>query len=188
MTNAFDIRTAHKIVARELTARDWPFYRELRLRALKEEGHLFGPHYDTEIRMSNEEWENYCTAKPNHRLFGLFDSKELIGALYSTQWDQDKTGKTALWGSAYIVPEYRGKGMGKPLYQAREKWTSEHPTFKRVLFYIIDGNKRSMEIHEKNGAHHITSKTMIWPHKPPTLWHWYEKQLTTTSENKPSVA
>lgn len=188
MAKLSNIKIAQRVVARELTARDWPFYKELRLRALKEEGHLFGPHYNTEVKFSNKEWETYCTPNSDHRIFGLFDDSKFVGSLYSTKWDQDKSGQTALWGSAYVAPEYRGLGLGRPLYLAREQWTAKHPAFAKVLFYIIDGNKHSMEIHEKNGAKRITSKTMIWPHKPPTLWHWYEKPLVAASIARPFVA
>lgn len=167
-----------KLAARELAEKDFLPYKKLFLRALQEEGQLFGPTYEDRIKMSDEEWQQRFNPTPDHRYFGLFDREKIVGVLFASRWEEDKSGKTALWGSAYIIPEYRGQGLGEPLYKAREEWTSKHPRFKRAVFFILEGNKRSTEIHEKQGATHVSTETMTWPHRPPALWRWYEKSIS----------
>jgi hypothetical protein len=51
------------------------------------------------------------------------------------------------------------------------------------VFFIRDGNRRSTEIHIKNGALHLFTRQMAWGDRPPAPWHWYEKPLRSISRN-----
>lgn len=172
-----DLNIVARYAARELASTDSQKFKELRLKALKEEGHLFGPTYEEESKLPNKHWQQRCSKTNDHCYFGLFDRGALIGMMMATKWDRDNTGQTALWGGAYIRPEYRGKKLAALMYKAREKWTKNHPSFKYAVFFIREGNRRSTEIHEKQGAVHISTEPLEWPDRPAVPWRWYKKQL-----------
>jgi len=92
------------------------------------------------------------------------------------QWDQDDTGKTALWWTAYLRSECRGLGHAAELYKLRKEWTIRRG-FVRAVFFILEGNHRSTEIHERHGARFMYSEAIPWPDRPTNTWRWYDKNL-----------
>jgi hypothetical protein len=183
-----NLQIVAKFVARALTGKDTPALKELRLKALREERNYFRPAYETEVDFRDDQWRTLCTPKEDHCYFGLFDNGRLIGMMLATKWEGDDTGQTALWGSAYIHPEYRsnnplspyyGRKLGRLMYEVREKWTREHPRFKRSVFYIRERNQRCREIHENKGAEHVYTEPLRPHHKnnPAGPWYWYERRF-----------
>jgi RimJ/RimL family protein N-acetyltransferase len=167
------------MIVRELNEDDWSLYRELRLHALETEGEWFGPTYETEKEYPISDWRHRCQSSPTQCLFGLFDREKLVGAFSARRWEEDPTGNTALWGAAYVRPEYRGKGYARDLYIARTAWTKDHG-FQSAMLFIRKGNKRSTEIHSKHGAIYEKTEEMSWPGRPSSTWHWYKVPLRNT--------
>lgn len=166
-----------QFTVRVLNAGDGNAFRAIRLEALKNEGQLFGPTYENENAVTDTGWWNErCTETKESCFFGLFANGDLIGIMGAKKWAQDDKGETALWWSAFLKKEYRSQGLATPLYEAREQWTIEHQ-FKRAVFFILDGNQRSMDIHEKQGAQYTSTELMEWPDRPTLPWRWYEKRL-----------
>jgi len=94
-----------------------------------------------------------------------------------SKWDQDQTGHTALWGSVYLKPEYRGKHAAAPLYETRTAWTKANNQFKQAVFFIRDGNTRSTEIQVKQGAQYMYSAPMRWANGQVATANWYKIDL-----------
>jgi hypothetical protein len=160
---------------RALTAADTGAFRAIRLKSLQTEPVYLGVPYEDEAKHTAQQWRERCTETPEHCFFGLFHGPKLIGLVVADRWAEDPSGKTALWKSAYFDPEYRGQKIALPMYLAREKWTRRR--FDRAVFFIRDGNRRSTEIHIKNGARYLFTRQMSWGDRPPAPWHWYEKSL-----------
>ena len=174
-----DSHEAKQFTVRILSANDGNAFRAIRLEALKNEGHLFGPTYEKENAITDtQSWRERCSETKDSCFFGLFDKGNLIGIMGTKKWDKDNTGETALWWSAFLKKEYRGQGLATHLYESREQWTIEHQ-FKRAVFFILDGNRRSTEIHEKQGAKLMYVEPMEWPDRPIAPWRWYEKRLAS---------
>ncbi len=169
---------------RQLDASDANAFRAIRLRALKEEGEKFGPTYENEVKLTYDEWEKRVTPTADTRLFGLFDANKLVGVMRATLWDEDATGKTALWGQAYVLPHYRGKRghdgnkLTAPLYAARAEWTKTRYT--SAVTYIRQDNAASQKPHLKHGAKLIFSRVINWPGRAPVPWNFYRITFDTT--------
>lgn len=160
---------------RQLEAWDWPAFKAIRLQALTTDNDFIGIPYDQEAAMTDDQWEKRVTPTADMRYFGLFNHGDLIGMMRCALWDEDTSGRTALWGGAYIKPEYRGQGLAKPLYMARAKWSATR--YDNAVMYIKEDNARSAGIHLANGAEFAFSRVMERPDRPPALWHWYRVQL-----------
>ena len=56
-------------------------------------------------------------------MFGLFDGDCLIGITAAFALAEDPAAQTAIFGMSFILPEYRGRGLSRLLYEARLEWT-----------------------------------------------------------------
>lgn len=171
------IKVPKKCLARSLTSDDYEAFKAIRLRALKEEEHLFSATYSQEADLPDEYWKETCTPCPDSCFFGLFDQKKLVGIMYASMWEGDTSGKTAYWGAAYVIPEYRGKGLAKPLYKKRENWTRQHPNYEECIFSIIENNERSTSIHKKRGAKLQFTQIKELPGRSPETWLFYKRRV-----------
>lgn len=165
-----------QLQVRQLVPPDHAELKDLRLEALKNEGEYFGPLYEVEAKMTDAQWIDRCTPAPGKAIFGLFRNDKLIGMMSARPWEDDKSGQSVLWGQTYLNPEYRGRKLAAYLYEAREEWSATQ--FKRAVMFILQSNKRSQEIHLRNGATLFDSKPMFWPGRPSAVWNWYEKRLS----------
>lgn len=171
-----NIGSLQLITTRGLVPSDWQQLRELRLETLSHYGDIYTNYYRAIEIETNYFWKDLCNETDGHCFFGLFILEKLVGAMRVMTWEEDPSGETALWLSAYMKAEYRSRGLARNLYLAREKWTREKG-YKRAVFYILEGNQRSMAIHEKHGARYMYTSEMEWYGGPKAPWRWYEKTL-----------
>lgn len=172
-----DLGNDQRITVRALRENDGNSFRAIRLEALQTDGNYFGTSYEEEGKLTAEQWRQRCRTSVDHCIFGLFDDGKLVGVMEATKWAADKDGKTVLWGSAYLNREYRGQGLAAPLYEARLAWSKQHPDFDTAVFFIREGNKRSTEIHKKQGAEHTHDEPKRWADGTVAVAHWYRTQL-----------
>ena len=84
---------------------------------------------------------------------------------------------TVLYSMAYVHPDYRGSGLSKPMYAAREKFAKQHPRYTRYITYIADGNTPSSSIHTKRGAKLEFSRMHTVPGHAPVQWNYYSAPI-----------
>ncbi len=162
---------------RHLNEHDAFRYRYFRLRALKKEPELMGQSLENEEALSFDHWISETTETQDKCIFGLFDQMRLVGILMARRHnDKDSSGKTAYWGYAYIRPEYRGGGYGKPLYLLREEWTRDKG-FTRVVFNFGKKNSKSLKMHRAHGAKYTHKELVTLPNGEQEHWYWFEKDL-----------
>lgn len=101
---------------RALTEADAAPYRELRLRALKEDPEAFGASYERSAEQPIEWFIERIRSKPNGSFtLGAFDQEQLIGTVGFVRDDGDKfSHKGDIWGM-YVAPEFRGQDVGRAL-------------------------------------------------------------------------
>ena len=167
------MKNTKRYAVRVLDVKDVSAFRDLLLCAFKTEGEFLGPTYEDEVLKSDEQWRKKVSPTEHMHYFGLFDRGDLIGVMKAAPWDEDASGSTALWGCAYLKPEYRGQKLAKLLYVAREAWTLKHPDYTSVVLFIRHDNNRSQSIHLRHGAQMLFSRIMEWPHRQPSVWNWY---------------
>jgi RimJ/RimL family protein N-acetyltransferase len=138
------------IVIRPFDRLEWDIFKSLRLQALRDEPGVFAATYDSAAALSPEEWQDTIQG-PGHQVFGLFDGARLIGITAAFTWQEDPSGETALLAMSFIIPEYRGRGLSRLLYQARLDWIRAHSQFKRVVVFHRESNETSRRAIHRHG-------------------------------------
>jgi len=170
-------RNVRRFTVRALGENDGGAFKALRLEALRTDGNYFGTSYDEERELTSDQWRQRCKRDDGHCIFGLFDGSKLIGVMEATKCSEAEEGKTVLWGSAYLDRAYRGKGIAAPLYEARHAWSKQR--FDFAIFFIREGNRRSTEIHRKQGAEHTHDEPKRWADGTVAIAQWYRTQLAS---------
>ena len=147
---------------RALRCDEWQAFREFRLHALREARSVFGSSYEAEATKTPQEWQDLVSSA-SHQAFGLFDGERLVGITATFPWKQDPSGETAVLAMSYILPEHRGRGHSRMLYEARLDWIRTRPQFKRVVVSHRESNETSRRAIRRHG--------FVVTHRAPHLWH-----------------
>jgi len=150
-----------KYTIKKLDENDWRIFKQIRLRALASDPHVFGSTFERESKNSKAEW---CQplSDADGAIFILFSDSEPIGMTGIAIYGVDTTGRTAiLWGS-WLEPEFRGKGLSRYFYKARLDWAIIHPRVERVIVTHRASNRASKSANQKFGfvKTHVTEK--VW--------------------------
>lgn len=98
----------------------WQEYRDLRLRALKEEADAFASSHADEIKTADLEWQErldrYREGKHNWMFFAKQNNK-LVGMVGAYQNDENITENTAYLMAMFVVKEARGQKISKLLME-----------------------------------------------------------------------
>jgi GNAT superfamily N-acetyltransferase len=115
--------TTTEFLARRLTADDCDDFRAMRIRALATctvfmpliEDHSDRLPLDIESSWRREVWIGFLQDEVNRQFFGLFTDRKLIGIGQLKRIDAE----ISELKSAFILPEYRGRGLWKLLVDVR---------------------------------------------------------------------
>lgn len=151
-----------KFSIRAMNQADWAAFRELRLQALRTEPGKFFASYSDEVDKTPDDWQQTLAASA-HRVFGLYDGARLIGITAAFTWREDPTGETAILAMSFVLPEYRGQGASKLLYQARLDWIRAQPQFKRIVVSHRESNQPSRKAIERHGFMFLKRAERAWP-------------------------
>jgi RimJ/RimL family protein N-acetyltransferase len=151
------------VILRELTVDDWRALRELRLHALRTERGLFFVAYEDEVERPESAWIALATGDEKHQVFGFFDDGRLVGISGVFTDSEDPSGGVARLGMSYILPEYRRRGLGLRLYEARLAWARARPRFVRATV----SHRRSNEATRRA----IARFGFRWVSDQPHTWH-----------------
>lgn len=147
---------------RPLEPSEWEAFRHLRLCALKAAPGSFAASFDDEVRRLPEEWCSEMGA-PTHQVFALFDGEALIGITAAFTWRGDPTGQTAVLAMSFILPQYRGQGLSRLLYESRLAWIRDRPKFRRVIVSHRASNEASRRANQKHGFVFTGRESHVWP-------------------------
>ena len=107
------------MIVRRLTAPDVDAYQALRLRGLRESPAAFGSTYEEEVDRPLEAVTERLGAEGDSAVFGAFDDGGALlgmGGVYRESKLKSRH-RASIWGM-YVVPEARGRGLGRALLQA----------------------------------------------------------------------
>jgi RimJ/RimL family protein N-acetyltransferase len=174
---ALSLPTALPIAApidlRSLTPAAAPAFRAIRLEALKYDGRYFAASYQAEAAQPLDAWRALCAETTQRCTLGLFDQTKLVGITAIAPWDEDATGQTALVGSSYIVPPYRGRDLAPALYAERLQWAAATGSYRRAVVFHREGNWPSKHLNERFGGRYWRTQPMQWAdgQTAPGLWY-----------------
>jgi RimJ/RimL family protein N-acetyltransferase len=162
---------------RMLKPGDCKAFRAVRLEALKQDGKFFAASYDEEVEFSDEHWRRRCGGDPEHGVVGLFDENELVGVSGVSRWQEDDKGMTALFGSSYVKPAYRGKGLAGLLYLERVQWARRDTRYAQSMVFHREGNQASRVVNQRCGAQYCWTRPMRWADGQTAEALWYRIAL-----------
>ena len=148
-----------KYSIQKLDENDWRTFKQIRLRALASDPHVFGSTFERESKNSKAKWRQ-TLSDADGAIFILFNDSEPIGMTGIAIYGADTTGRTAiLWGS-WLEPAYRSKGLSKYFYEARLDWAKKHPQVERVIVTHRASNLTSKAANQKFGFvfTHVTER------------------------------
>jgi RimJ/RimL family protein N-acetyltransferase len=162
---------------RPLRPDEWAALREIRLAALLTEPGMFFSAYAQEALLDEDAWRAWI-GNPAQCVFGLFHRDELVGITAVYTHRDDPSGRTALFGSTYIDPAHRGRGLTRLLYAARLDWVRIRPRFGRIVVSHRRSNVASMRAMRLVGFVETGTQVRAWPDGTTEDEVLYELDLT----------
>ncbi|MEO6876176.1 MAG: N-acetyltransferase [Opitutaceae bacterium] len=139
------------IKVRQLTKDDIGSFRRVRLTGLQESPTAFGASYAQEERMPAEEMATRLAGTADRWVLGVFAEEELTGVIGFVRETGDKSRhKGFIWG-LYVIPEFRGVGMGRALFAATLVRIDALPGFRNVRLSVVTSNHGALRLYEKFG-------------------------------------
>lgn len=142
---------AKKITAlRQLTRDDVAEFRRVRLLGLQESPSAFGASYDQEDKMPVEELAKRLDGTADRWVIGAFE-EDLVGVLGFIRDSGDKSRhKGFIWGM-YVVPSFRGRGLGRALFEEALARIDALPGLRSVRLSVATSNQIALRLYEKLG-------------------------------------
>jgi GNAT superfamily N-acetyltransferase len=92
-------------------------FRDLRLRALREHPEAFATSEQEELRLDEEVVARRLQSGAEQVTFGAFDEERLVGLAALIRPIKSKLRHRATLAGMYVVPEVRGRGLGRALME-----------------------------------------------------------------------
>ena len=147
--------SATEIVVRPLNSDDWEAFRNLRLKALREEPIAYGISVDDEAGKSDEEWKSICSdafhgngkwffvAEHEGKLIGMLGATELFGTHMRHQVEIC---------SAFVEASFRKQGVLTEMYIGLRRRLEEVPYLEQMIVWVtLYENQKSKSLFENFG-------------------------------------
>lgn len=139
------------IAVRTLRREDAVLFRQIRLQGLKESPASFGASYAQEEKMPFDFFEQRIELTADIWVIGAFDGQALVGVIGFVRDSGDKSRhKGFIWGM-YVVPDCRGKGIGRALFSAAMTRAEEMNGLSRVRLSVVTSNFSAIRLYEQFG-------------------------------------
>jgi RimJ/RimL family protein N-acetyltransferase len=123
---------------------------------------MFFSSFEHDAALEEVDWRDWI-ATPTQCVFGLFDGETLVGITAAYTHRDDPDGHTALLGTSYVQPAYRGRGLARLLYETRLAWIRARGTFHRVVVSHRRSNEPSRRAIERCGFELTGNQSRTWP-------------------------
>ncbi len=150
------------IYIRALKPEDWEIFRDLRIRAVRENPGYFLETVESAESHDESHWRETLDGQ-GKQVFGLFDGKRAIGLTAIFTWREDPIGRTAVLAMSHIDPDYRGRGLSHLLYESRITWAKTQPQLDKIVVSHREGNEASRHANQAFGFVHYDTKETDWP-------------------------
>jgi GNAT superfamily N-acetyltransferase len=144
---------------------DWPAWRQIRLRSLKESPEAFRSTHVAESAQPDEWWEQRVrtsTAGPNNALWLATLQGEPAGIL-SSRVDPDSGVMTA--EAIWVAPEARGRGVAEGLLRSAMAWGKEVGA-RTAELWVNQGNSATRSLYRRAGFRPTTEVQQVRPGYP----------------------
>ena len=134
-----------------LNIEDAELYRELRLKSLKENPEAFLTTFEIEVAKPIEQVQQ--NLKPNNSRFtlGAFNVNELVGIVTFVRENNPKTIHRGNIYAMYVLPKFRGEGIGKGLIKELVKRATQCDGLELIHLTVISNNIAAKRLYESVG-------------------------------------
>ncbi len=147
--------SASPMIVRALVLSDWQQFRDIRLHALASCPGAFSTSYAQVKDRTEDQWKQLITGS-DRQVVGLFDEKLVgIAAVFVE-------GVTATFAMAFILPQYRGRGLSRLFFDARLAWAN-HRKIDRVVVGYRRSNEASARAIRRYGFKPFSVEPRRWP-------------------------
>lgn len=146
------------LTIREVSADEWPLWRDLRLRALGEVPDAFRSTLEEESSQPDAWWSERV-ADPNSAHWVAETQAGAVGVLAS-EFDPD-SGVVNIHG-LWVAPEARGHRIGDDLLDACLKWAREQKALTAQL-WVNQGNAMARTLYARAGFSPTTETEQLRP-------------------------
>ena len=128
---------------------DAQLYKEIRLRALKNDPEAFGSTYEQEVNRPLEKFAERIQYTKDQVTLGCFDdSNSLVGIVNFARESRLKTAHKGNIYGMYIDPQFRGRGLGKSLLLALiERATRECVGLEQIHLTVVSNNESAKRLY-----------------------------------------
>ena len=136
---------------RPLLADEWPVYRDLRLRALRDSPDAYGSILDREAALTDAEWAERL-ARGVHSASELPLMAECDGEPCGLAWvrlDDDAPASAHLY-QMWVAADHRRRGVGRALVDAAAAWARAMGA-RRLELDVTSNNEAAVRLYEGAG-------------------------------------
>lgn len=162
------------IALHPLTEENAAEFRKIRLKALKNHPEFFSATLEKNEKQPDDYWTKLLDGE-GKCIFGLFDDSKLIG-IAGIFTEDDPADKLAGIHMVYIEPEYRGRKLTRPLYEACIEWARKN-RFRYIYVSHREGNIESQKAIERYGFAPERTQDKKWPDGKVARDHVYKLDL-----------
>ena len=149
------------VLVREVTARDWEAFRDIRLEALRDAPEAFGSTFAREVVFAEADWQRRIARRGNFLGYlpeaSATEPAGLIGAF------EEDPGVFELV-SMYVRRRGRGRGVGEALIATVIDWATVRNA-KSVHLWVTETNKPARLLYERCGFT-LTAERQPLPSNP----------------------
>jgi ribosomal protein S18 acetylase RimI-like enzyme len=142
----------------KLSSDDWKSYKELRLKALKEEPQGFDASFEDFVEKPDEYWIEKTGILVDNEHISLVakDGEKVVGIICSDFSKNKKVRHIADVSFLYVLPESRGKGVGKKLLMAVLEEVKSNPEIVKVNLRVCSEQKVAVRLYKSVGFEEVS--------------------------------
>ena len=125
---------------RQLEERDAEQYRQVRLRALREEPEAFGSAYEEQADLPLSYFVERIRPTDDRVTLGAFDGETLVGMVTLVREHGIKDRHKGAIIGMYVVPEARGRGLGRAMMMEMNERAREMAGLEQIHLAVVTRN------------------------------------------------
>ncbi|MBI3486243.1 GNAT family N-acetyltransferase [Candidatus Daviesbacteria bacterium] len=138
----------------QLTPSDWQKYKELRLRALKENPEAFGQTLEDALSMSDEKWKQRLAKAAEGINYWIFFAKldnELVGMVSARETNPPDLNPTVKIQGVFVASEARNKGIGRKLISHLLTEIRKNPKWQKARLNVFSSQTQALSFYQSLG-------------------------------------
>jgi len=132
------------------TSNDWLLFKNLRLKAFKQEPKAFPSSFEEFSNYKDSYWIDMLNTSDNIVLIA-YDGITPIGLIRAALKDEDVLPNTALIGSLYVIDQFRGTGIGKKLLIELINIVSQQENIKFLRLWVTETQLIAIDLYKSLG-------------------------------------